>query len=167
MPLFTRVRRRGIPRSSQVKNSANFAAFWGFSEVRTISQANITLSCLPGLSFAGLREEQESERFRVVRTLPDTAFVRVRQCSYSVGRKRAALKGCGRRPYKYAYSALGSVGCSEVKEPGPFLGRRRVNVEPLPGVLSALIWPPWDSAIWRAMESPRPAPPAEREGSVL
>ena len=30
-----------------------------------IPQASITLPCLPGLSFAGLREEQESERFRV------------------------------------------------------------------------------------------------------
>ena len=39
-----------------------------------------------------------------------------------------------------------------------------MNVEPVPGVLSALIWPPWDSAIWRAMDSPRPAPPSEREG---
>ena len=48
-------------------DSANFA-FWAFSEVRTISQASITLPCLPGLSFAGLQEEQESERFRVVRT---------------------------------------------------------------------------------------------------
>jgi hypothetical protein len=35
-------------------------------------------------------------------------------------------------------------------------GRRSVNVEPLPGALLARISPPWDSAIWRAMESPRP-----------
>src|SRR5215213_3756432 len=41
---------------------------WGLCEVRTIPQASVTLPCLPGLSFAGLREEQESERFRVVRT---------------------------------------------------------------------------------------------------
>src|SRR5215216_6416801 len=40
-------------------------------------QASITLPCLPGLSFAGLREEQESERFRIVgdeKPLLDTAF---------------------------------------------------------------------------------------------
>ena len=42
-----------------------------------------------------------------------------------------------------------------------------MNVEPSPGALFARISPPWDSAIWRAMESPRPAPPAAREGSVL
>jgi hypothetical protein len=94
---------------------------WCFCEVRTIPQAIITLPCLPGLSFPGLRE---------------------------------------------AYSALGSVGRLEVREP-PFLGRRRGNVEPVPGVLSVLIWPPWASAIWRAMDSPRPAPPSEREGSAL
>jgi hypothetical protein len=43
-------------------------AFWAFCKLRTIPQASITLPCLPGLSFAGFREEQESERFRVVRT---------------------------------------------------------------------------------------------------
>src|SRR5215207_2455605 len=46
-------------------------------------------------------------------------------------------------------------------------GRRSVNVEPSPGALLTRISPPWDSAIWRAMESPRPAPPSAREGSVL
>jgi transposase len=60
----------------------------------------------------------------------------------------------------------GSLSRSGVEGRDRF-GRRRVNVEPVPSVLSALIWPPWDSAIWRAMESPRPAPPSEREGSAL
>ena len=56
-----------IHRSAWNRNSPNFA-FWAFCEVRTIPEASLTLPCLPGLSFAGLREEQESERFRVVRT---------------------------------------------------------------------------------------------------
>jgi hypothetical protein len=40
-----------------------------------LPQASITLPCLPGLSFAGHRGEQESERFRIVsneKPLPDT-----------------------------------------------------------------------------------------------
>ncbi len=78
-----------------------------------------------------------------------------------------ALKGGGRSTNQSAYSALGSVRRSGVGEPEPFLGRRRVNVEPVPGVLFARIWPPWDSAIWRAIDNPRPAPPSEREGSAL
>ena len=57
----------------------------------------------------------------------------------------------------------GSLSRSGVQGRDPF-GRRRVNVEPVPGVLSTFIWPPWDSAIWRAMDSPRPVPPSEREG---
>ena len=61
----------------------------------------------------------------------------------------------------------GSLRSSGVVEGRDRFGRRSVNVEPLPGVLSTLIWPPWDSAIWLAMDSPRPAPPSEREGSAL
>src|SRR5215211_6402462 len=65
--VWRELRRTPSPRSSQQSCKAKFA-FWAFCEVRTIPQASITLPCLPGLSFAGLREEQESERFRVVRT---------------------------------------------------------------------------------------------------
>src|SRR5215211_2551973 len=65
--VWRELRRTPSPRSSQQSCKAKFA-FWAFCEVRTIPQASVTLPCLPGLSFAGLREEQESERFRVVRT---------------------------------------------------------------------------------------------------
>jgi hypothetical protein len=47
-----------------------------------------------------------------------------------------------------------------------FFGRRSVKVEPSPGVLCASIRPPWDSAIWRAIESPKPAPPSVRAESA-
>src|SRR5215211_2208972 len=72
----------------------------------------------------------------------------------------------------YGYGTVPLLGAGSLRSSGgvegrdPF-GRRRVNVEPLLGVLCALIWPPWDSAIWRAMDSPRPVPPSEREGSPL
>ena len=79
----------------------------------------------------------------------------------------SAPKGGGRSPNQSAYSVLGSVRRSGGAESPDRFGRRRVNVEPLPGVLCALIWPPWDSAIWRAMDSPRPVPPSEREESAL
>jgi hypothetical protein len=59
-------------RTPEKYHHANFRevkfAFWVLCEVPTIPQPSIALPYLPGLSFAGLREEQESERFRVVRT---------------------------------------------------------------------------------------------------
>jgi hypothetical protein len=71
----------------------------------------------------------------------------------------------------YGYGTVRLLGAGSLRSSGvegrDRFGRRRVNVEPVPGVLSALIWPPWASAIWRAMDSPRPAPPSEREGSAL
>src|SRR5215208_2729218 len=71
----------------------------------------------------------------------------------------------------YGYGTVRLLGAGSLRSSGvegrDHFGRRRVNVEPVPGVLSALIWPPWASAIWRAMDSPRPAPPSEREGSAL
>src|SRR5687768_8068585 len=77
-----------------------------------------------------------------------------------------ALKG-----KTYGYGTVCLLGACSLRRSGMEVrdrfGRRKVNVEPLPGVLWALIWPPWDSAIWRAMDSPRPAPPSEREGSAL
>src|SRR5215218_10739750 len=71
----------------------------------------------------------------------------------------------------YGYGTVRLLGAGSLRSSGEEgrdrSGRRRVNVEPVPGVLCALIWPPWDSAIWRAMDSPRPAPSSEREGSAL
>src|SRR5687767_15944123 len=70
----------------------------------------------------------------------------------------------------YGYGTVRLLGAGSLRSSGvedrDRFGRRRVNVEPVPGVLSALIWPPWDSAIWRAMDSPRPAPPRSEERRV-
>src|SRR5215212_11653187 len=90
MGLFTEVRGRGILGSSrcQVPPLSAGPMLSGFlrteqgirrivHEKPIIPQASITLPWLPGLSFAGLREEQESERFRIVsneKPLLDTAF---------------------------------------------------------------------------------------------
>jgi len=90
MGLFTLVRGRGILGSSrcQVPPLSAGPMLSGFlrteqgirrivHEKPVMPQASITLPCLPGLSFAGLREEQESERFRIVsneKPLLDTAF---------------------------------------------------------------------------------------------
>ena len=60
----------------------------------------------------------------------------------------------------FAVALAGALGRAYV------FGKRSVKVEPSPGALHARISPLWDSAIWRAMEGPRPAPPSAREGSV-
>ena len=94
--------------------------------------------------------------------MPCPATLLLRRIEYDQGPKAEA----------YGYGTVRLLGAGSPRSSGvvggrdPF-GRRRVNVEPVPGVLWALIWPPWDSAIWRAMDSPRPAPPSEREGSAL
>jgi peptidyl-dipeptidase Dcp len=85
--------------------------------------------------------------------------------------RRIPLKRTSPKGDAYGYGIVRYLGAGSLSRSGvegrDRFGRRRVNVEPLPGVLSALIWPPWASAIWRAMDSPRPAPPSEREGSAL
>jgi hypothetical protein len=62
----------------------------------------------------------------------------------------------------------GLLICSPVfyRVSGNFFGSCSLTVEPSPGLLSTSILPPWASAIWRAIESPRPAPPAARDGSA-
>ena len=46
---------------------------------------------------------------------------------------------------------------------GPVTGMANENVDPVPSSDSAQIRPPWASTMWRAIESPRPVPPAIRE----
>ena len=46
-------------------------------------------------------------------------------------------------------------------------GKTSTNAEPAPTLLVASMVPPWASAIWRAMERPRPAPSSARAASAL